>query len=354
MTQSRTTITIVDVAEAAGVSVSTVSRVLNDKDDVAADTYERVQGVIQELGYTVNLAAKSMRSRRTNVIGLIIPDVEGPFSIEIMKGVNRAITELDCDLIVYTSGSHKKKSIVERERHFVALLNNSITDGVIVVAPAATAFPTNAPVVAVDFNNDNPNYPVIVSTNRDGALAAMQHLIDLGHERIGFIGGRHDLWSSTRRLQGYEDALKMAGIRIQPELVVNGDYSMETGYECALHLLSLPQPPTAIFATNDQSALGLFQAAQEKGFRIPEDLSVVGFDNIPESAFTKPPLTTVDQSLSLMGYQAAHMLLDLVHGVDLEAPMQKVPTKLIVRESTRRITHVSNIEMPAMAVEPST
>lgn len=340
MARSRNTITITDVAKAAGVSISTVSRVLNDKDDVAPETHERVQGVIREMGYTANLAAKSMRSRRTNVIGLIMPDVEGPFSVEVMKGVNHAVAESDWDLVIYTSGSHKKSSMVERERHYVAILNNSITDGVIVVAPTAVDFPTHEPVVAVDFNHDNPTYPGVISTNRQGALAATQHLIELGHRRIGFIGGRPELWSSMRRLQGYEDAHKMAGLEVQPELVVEGDYSLELGYACAKRLLELPEPPTAIFATNDQSAFGVLQAASENGVRVPEDLSVVGFDNIRESAITTPPLTTVDQSLLQMGYLAATMLFDLVQGNPLDAPIQKVPTRLVVRDSTRPIAQM--------------
>jgi len=333
MVRSRNT-TIVDVAQAAGVSISTVSRVLNDKDDVAEDTYERVQNVIRELGYTANLAARSMRSRRTNVIGMIVPDVEQPFSIAVMQGVNHAIAESDSDLIVYTSGSAKRKSIVERERHYVSLLSNSITDGVIVVAPTATSFVTHAPVVAIDFNHDNPQYPGVLSTNRDGALEATQHLIELGHKRIGFISGRPDLQSAVRRTRGYENAHEMAGIPVHPELIEVGDYSKETGYECACRLLDLTDPPTAIFAANDQSALSVFQAAKERGLDIPRDISLVGFDNTLESAMTTPPLTTVDQSLQRMGYTAAKMLFNLISGIPLEDRIQKVPTSLVVREST--------------------
>ena len=334
MTRSRTTSTITDVAKVAGVSISTVSRVLNDKDDVAEETYERVQKVIREMGYTANLAARSMRSRRTNVIGMIVPDVEQPFSIAVMQGVNHAIAESDSDLIVYTSGSAKRKSIVERERHYVALLGNGITDGVIVVAPTATDFVTHTPVVAIDFNHDNPLYPGVLSTNRAGALEATQHLIELGHKRIGFISGRPDLQSAVRRTLGYEHAHEMAGIPVDPELIEIGDYSMETGYECAQRLLDLADPPTAIFAANDQSAFSLFQAAAERGINIPEDLSLVGFDNTLESAMTTPPLTTVDQSLKRMGYIAAKMLFNLISGTPLDQPIQKVPTSLVIREST--------------------
>ena len=335
---NKKTVTIQDVARTAGVSVSTVSRVLNDKDDVAYETYEKVRDVIQELGYTSSLAAKSMRSHKTDVIGLVMPDVEQPFPIQVMRGVNRAIAELDYDLIVYTSGGIKKNSSADRERHYVSLLNGSIADGVIVVTPVTTSFSTDAPVVAVDPNNVSPDCPAVIANNRIGAIAAMEHLISLGHCRIGFIGGHPDLQSAIRRLQGYEDALHQANIPLAPELIQVGDYSTETGLVCAQQLLELPSPPTAIFAANDQSAIGVIEAAREAGLRIPDDLSVVGFDNIPEAAFMRPALTTVDQSIDRMGYVATEMLIHLIRGETLDSNLYKIPTQLIVRDSCRAIT----------------
>jgi LacI family transcriptional regulator len=337
MGRTKATVTIRDVAKAAGVSVSTVSRVLNDKDDVAPETYEKVQGVIRELGYTSSLAAKSMRSRRTNVIGLIMPDVEDPFLIQVMRGVNRAIVELDYDLIVYTHGDIKKNSTADREQHYVALLNNSITDGVVVVTPAATTFSTASPVVAVDPHYGSTDYPAVIATNRDGALTAMEYLIRLGHRRIGFISGRPDLQSAVRRLQGYQDALRRANIPLDPELVQPGDFSAKMGFICAQKLLNLPDPPTAIFAANDQSAIGTIKAAHEAGLRVPDDLSVVGFDNIPEAAYTPPGLTTVDQSVDKMGYIATQMLISLIQGKPLDGKLNKIPTRLIIRDSCRAI-----------------
>ncbi len=337
MKRAKRAVTIQDVAKAAGVSVTTVSRVLNDKDDVAFETYEKVQSVIQELGYTSSLAARSMRSRKTNVIGLIMPDVEQPFPIQVMKGVNRAVAELDYDLIVYTSGDFKKPSSADRERHYVSLLNGSIADGVIVVTPAATTFSTAAPVVAVDPNNVSPDCPAVIANNRAGAMAAMEHLISLGHRRIGYIGGRPDLQSAVRRLQGYENALRQAGIPLIPELIQIGDYSTEKAYVCAQHLLNMTNPPTAIFAANDQSAIGVIKAAHEAGLHIPDDLSVVGFDNIPEAAFMRPALTTVDQSIDRMGHVATEMLICLIQGEMLDNNLYKMPTQLIVRDSCQAV-----------------
>lgn len=342
MRRTKRTVTIQDVAEAAGVSVSTVSRVLNDKDDVAPETYQKVQGVIEELGYTSSLAARSMRSRQTNVIGLIMPDVEDPFSIQVMKGVNRAIAELDYDLIIYTGGDIKKESSADRERRYVSLLNSSITDGVIVVTPAATTFSTASPVVAVDPNNESPDCPAVIATNRDGALSVMEYLTGLGHHRIGFIGGRPDLQSAVRRLQGYKDGLRQANISLDAELIQIGDYSRKTGFACAQRLLNLSEPPTAIFAANDQSAIGVIEAAHGAWLRIPDDLSVVGFDNIPEAAFMNPALTTVDQSIDKMGYVATEMLIRLIQGESLDSHLYKMLTQLIVRDSCQALHSTGN------------
>jgi LacI family transcriptional regulator len=326
-------VTIQDVARTAGVSVSTVSRVLNEKDDVSPTTYQRVRAVIAELGYTSSLAARSMRSRRTGVIGTMMPDLEDPFTIQVMKGINHAITALDYDLIAYTSGSINQQSKAEREQHYVSLLNGSITDGIIIVTPAATSFSTAAPVVAVDPNNESPSCPAVIATNHAGAMEAVEHLIGLGHTRIGFVGGRPDLQSAQRRLKGYEDALRQANIALDPSLIVVGDFTTSRGRECARQLLSLSEPPTAIFAANDQSAMGVIEAAREAGLRVPEDLSVVGFDNIPETAYSNPALTTVDQFMNKMGYVATEMLIVLIQGEPLENDLYKVPTQLIVRDS---------------------
>ncbi len=337
MRASQKPVTIHDVAEAAGVSVSTVSRVLNDKDDVASETYMRVQQVIDELGYVSSLAARGMRSRRTNVIGLIMPDVCSLYSIAVMQGVNRAIAQMDYDLIIYTNGDVQKNASAAQESYYVSLLNGRVTDGVIVVTPAATNFPTVAPVIAIDPNNESPECPSIISTNRSGALQVMTHLTGLGHRRIGFITGRIELVSTNRRLQGYKDGLAAAGLPLDEDLIQIGDYTTQTAVGCTKNLLALDDPPTAIFASNDMSAMGVYQAAEELGVRIPDDLSVVGFDNLREAAFIRPALTTVDQSVAEMGYLAADMIVKLINGETLEYDPQKFPTKLVIRESCRAV-----------------
>jgi LacI family transcriptional regulator len=333
MRQKRNAITILDVAKTAGVSVSTVSRVLNGKVDVALDTQNKIQEVIEQLGYTSNLAAISMRGRKTNLIGLIMPDIAYPFAIEVMKGVNRAIAESEYDLLVYTTGDVRKHGTASHEQKYVSLLNNSITDGVVIVAPAAAEFASEAPIVSIDPAVVNPSYPSIHATNYRGALDAMQYLFGLGHRRIGFISGRAELESSIRRLSGYRDALEQAEIPVDETLIAAGDYTTGTGLVCARQLLSLENRPTAIFAANDQSAIGVFQVANEIGLKIPDDLSVVGFDNIPESAYLN--LTTVDQFIAEMGYTAVNMLVSLINGDELDEQVTKMQTQLVIRGSCR-------------------
>ena len=337
MKRPRKSITIRDVAEAAGVSISTVSRVLNDKDDVAVGTCERVQQVIAELGYASSLAARGMRSSRTNVIGLVMPDVASPYSVTVMQGVNHAIAQLDFDLIVYTNGDISKYGTADQESYYVALLNGGIADGVIVVTPAATNFSTAAPVVAIDPNNESPECPAIISTNHKGALQAMEYLTGLGHRRIGFIAGRLELVSAMRRLEGYKDVLEAAGIPLDEDLIQMGDYTTETAVSCAHQLLSLGNPPTAIFASNDMSAMGVYQAADALGVNIPGDLSVVGFDNIREALFLNPQLTTIDQFVAEMGSIATQMVVRLVKGETLESNLHKIQTQLVTRDSCRSL-----------------
>jgi len=333
MRPSRRSAGIADVAKAAGVSISTVSRVLNSRVDVASDTQQRVLAVIDEMGYTSNLAARSMRSRRKNLIGLVVPDIGFPYSIEIMKGINRAIAESTFDLLLYTTGDVKKSGAASHEQHYVSLLNNSIADGVIIVASAAADFVSDAPIVSVDPHGDNPNYPFVQGANYQGATEAMEYLLRLGHRRIGFITGRPEIGSGARRLKAYRDALTKAGIDQDDRLVASGDFSTETGRRRALELLSLEDRPSAIFAANDQSAIGVFQAAEEMGLRVPDDCSVVGFDNIPEAKYLG--LTTVDQFLAEMGYIAVQMLVRLIDHEPLEDRVRKIPTELVERTSCR-------------------
>ena len=339
MRKKKQTVTIQDVAKTVGVSVSTVSRVLNGKVDVASETQDRILSVIDKLGYATNLAARSMRSQKKNLIGLIISDIATSFPIEVMKGVNRAIADSEFDLLVYTTGNVRKSGQASHEQKYVSLLNNSITDGVIIVTPAASEFSTDAPIVSVDPHISNPNYPSVHANNYQAALDVMDYLLTLGHRRIGFISGRPELESSNDRLKAYRGALEKAGIPVDEKLIVSGDYSTETGARCTQKLLSLNAPPTAIFASNDQTAMGVFQVADEMGIHIPDDLSVIGFDNITESKYMG--LTTMDQFISKMGFVATQMLIKLINSEPLDVQTHIMPTRLVVRNSCKQYVDVT-------------
>ncbi len=336
-------VTIRDVASKAGVSVTTVSRVLNCKDDISEATTQKVLAVVQDLGYVSSLAARGMRSHKINLIGLILHDVASLYSQEILRGVNQVIAHLDQDLIIYTSGRLDSENVAQHERYYVALLNGSITDGAIVVTPTATQFTTRAPLVIIDPNNENPDYPAVIATNQEGALAAMDYLTSLGHRRIGHITGELNLISAIQRLQGYKDGLAAAGIPVDEDLIEIGDYMTETAVICARKLLSLPNRPTAIFAANDYSAMGVYQAARELGLQIPGDLSVIGFDNLHEAAYLDPPLTTIDQFIEKMATMATEMLVKLVEGELLPTNpaenrnLYMIPTQLVIRNSCRSL-----------------
>ncbi len=341
MSHLKSTLTIHDVAAAAGVSVTTVSRVLNDKDDVAPATAVRVREVIQDLGYASSLAARSMRSRRSNVVGLIVPDLTGPYSILVTRGVNRATTAAGYDLLVYASASHNASSLMTLEQQLVGLLNGSVTDGLIIVTPHASSYRTAYPLVAVDPHSENADFAAVLSTNFKGVVAAMSHLFDLGHRRIGFIGGRPELQSAIRRLEGYCHSLQSAGIAFDAALVKVGNYERPTAHELALELLRATPPVTAILAASDEMAFGVYDAAHELGIRIPDDLSVVGFDNIPDAGLVEPPLTTVDQAIEGMGALAAEVVIKLIAGRPPAELVHKVPTKLVIRQSCRPIAKPS-------------
>ena len=337
MDQEKRSVTIRDVAKTAGVSVSTVSRVLNGKVDVAKETKNHILSVIDELGYATNLAARSMRSQKKNLIGLIMPDIAYPYAIEIMKGVNQAIAESEFDLLVYTSGDVRKSGRVTSEQKYITLLAKSISDGVIVVAPVASEYNIDKPIVSIDPVMSNPSYPAVHATNYQGSFDAMEYLIKLGHKRIGYIIGRTELESANRRLSGYRAALEYAGIPIDEQLITSGDFTTKTGIACGRKLLSLDNPPSAIVAANDQMAMGVYQVAEEMGLRIPEDFSLVGFDNIPESKYLG--LTTVDQFISEMGYTATQMLIKIINEIPLDNQTFRMQTRLVIRNSCRENTN---------------
>lgn len=323
-------VTIVDVARLAGVSVSTVSKVINDRYGVAPETYDKVMDIVSDLGYESSLVASSLRRHSTNVIGILVPEFE-PFSTELLKGISSAVEGTGYELLAYSGNLGHNQ--VGWERRSLSRLAGTLIDGAVIVAPTSTITDATIPVVAVDPHTGRPGPSTVEADNVGGARAATQHLIDLGHRRIAHVRGRTDLVSAQLREQGYREALEAAGIPFDAELVRVGGYRAAETTDAARELLTLRQRPTAVFSANDLSAIRVIEIARELGLRVPEDLSVVGFDNVPEAANAVPALTTVAQPLHQMGAEAVRLLLGLLAGVPSEDHLL-LPATLVLRAST--------------------
>jgi LacI family transcriptional regulator len=328
-------VTIADVAAEAGVSVATVSKVINDRYGVAEQTSANVRAVIERLGYTSSLVAQSMRSRRSNVFAILVSDIE-PFSAELLKGAARGVRGTGYDLVVFSDCGQRKDQAGWEQRSLARV--GALTDGAILVTPTSVDVTVSVPVVAVDHNVRSRTMATVDSDNLNGAIAATEHLIRLGHRRIGFLAGRPDLESARLREQGYARALEAAGIAFDPGLVRIGGYQPETARDGARELLLHTPRPTAIFAANDASAIETITVARSLGLHVPGDLSVVGFDNVPESALCEPPLTTVEQAIQQMGYEAVRLLLGLVEDPLAEPAQVVLPTRLVERSSCRAVS----------------
>jgi LacI family transcriptional regulator len=332
---ARTRVTIGEVAAQAGVSVSTVSKVINDRYGIAEDTSARVRAVIEELGYHASLVGQSLRSRRTNVLGVLVRDIE-PFSAELLKGIARAVHSTGYELVVF-SGSASSKDEAGWERRYLSRISGTLTDGAILVTPHSIDEVFGSPVVAVDHNVHSSTLPTVDSDNLNGAVSATEYLIGLGHRRIAFLAGRPDLESARHRERGYRQALADAGISVDESLIRVGGYEAETATAPARELLELDPRPTAIFAANDSTALETMAVARALGLSIPEDVSIIGFDNVPESALGSPPLSTVEQPLQEMGSEAVRLLIELIENPLREPARVVFPTRLVVRQSCRAI-----------------
>ncbi len=310
--------------------MSTVSKVINDRYGVAPETYDKVMDVVAELGYESSLVASSLRRTSTNVLGVLVPEFE-PFSTELLKGISAAAAGTGYELLAYSG--NLEHTHVGWERRSLSRLAGTLIDGAVIVAPTATVTNATIPVVAIDPHAGSTGPSTIEADNVGGARAATQHLIDLGHRRIGHMRGRADLVSARQREQGYREALSAAGIEYDPALVRVGGYRASETTDAAREMLQLPECPTAIFAANDLSAIRVMEVAVELGLRVPEDLSVVGFDNVPEAANAVPPLTTVAQPLHQMGAEAVRLLLALLGGEAHEEHI-RFPADLVIRGST--------------------
>jgi LacI family transcriptional regulator len=331
-------ITIEDVAREADVSYATVSRVVNGKGYVSAETRDRVMDAVARTGYVVNRRAQGLASGRSQVVGLVVRGLDTSYVGEIVRGIDEELAAVSYDLMLYTT--HRRK---QRESAFVANVAAGLADGLLLVLPIDPAAYLESirrrgfPYVLIDHGGMGEDGPSVGATNHQGAYDATNYLIGLGHRRIGFVTGHMEMGCAIDRLAGYQAALRDHGLPRDPALIQVGDFEQPRGFACARALLDLPTPPTAIFASNDVSAFGVIDAVRDRGLRIPDDISVVGFDDIPTSASIHPSLTTVRQPLEEMGRQATRMLLEFIGNPDRQVERVDLPTSLVIRGSCRSV-----------------
>lgn len=324
-----------DVAEQAGVSVTTVSHVINETRPVSDELRVRVVSAMEQLRYKPNRLARSLRQGRTYTIGMIVPDSTNPFFAEIARGIEDTTFGYRYSLILCNSDGD-----LEKELFYINHLAEKQVDGILFIAAGVSTdhigmlLRRQIPVVVVDRNLSDVAVDAVLTDNRGGGYLATKYLVELGHRRIACITGPSDVTPSAERVAGYRQALQEAGIPADEELVIRGNFDYESGYAAAETLLSLSPRPTAIFACNDLMAVGVLSAANRHGLRIPDDLSVIGFDDVRLASFTVPLLTTVGQPKHEIGVLAATWLLERIEQPDQPPRKRMLDVSLKVRQTT--------------------
>ena len=328
-------VTITDVAQKAGVSVATVSRVLNNPERVTSHTREKVLAVCKELGYSPNMQAKRLKLGKSNTIAAVMPFLTLPSIVERLRGVQAALAESGYDLLPYSAESPE-----ERENYLASLSNRSRADGVLIISMPITETQVarfqqiQMPVVMID--SFHPDLKCVIVDDVAGGRMATNHLIELGHHRIASISDPFDLpmhFSSMKdRFKGYTQMLEENGIDINSLYHKQGLHGRKTAKAMALELLSLPERPTAIFASSDTQAIGVLDAAREMGLSVPEDLSVVGYDDIRDAGYVN--LTTIKQPLYESGEVGGRALIDLIGEINNGSLKTVLPLSLVIRDTT--------------------
>ncbi len=338
MTQRVMSVTIRDVARLAGVSVATVSRVLNASAPVREETRLRVLEVAKELRFSPNSAARSLSRQRAGALGVILPDLYGEFFSELLRGIDQEAQRAGHSLLV-SSSHHDSRGIGAAVRAM-----RGRVDGLIVMAPEVSmaalqgSLPDGLAVVLLNPPMLGAGSDSIVVDNAGGTRLLVQHLVAMGHQRIAFLSGPRRNADAQARLRGYRTAMRAAGLRVEEALVARGEFTEESGWRATRALLSEPGVrPTALFAANDASAIGACAALRELGVSVPDEMSVVGFDDTPIARYVTPPLTTVRVAIDMLGRRAATLLLRALDGQPRPpsegARREIVPAELVVRQS---------------------
>ncbi|WFU50803.1 LacI family DNA-binding transcriptional regulator [Sinorhizobium terangae] len=323
---------IKDIAERAGVSVATVSRALSDSALVTAETRQRILDLARELNYRPNVSARSLRTRRSMSVLLVVRDVGNPFYLDILKGVEATAREAGYSVLMGNTESDPA-----RETEYFNMLRDGHADGMILMTgklPPAGGW-SHLPVVVALEMIEGAGLPHVQVDNIGAAREAVEHLISIGHRRIAHISGPLPELMSLHRREGYREAMRNAGLDVPESYEVRGNYLLESGQECCRKLFTLPEPPTALFVANDEMAYGAAYELRRMGHDVPGDVSVVGFDDLYLSKAFYPPLTTVSQPRAEIGHVAMELLLKILSGAEIDCDEPIVlPTVLHIRGST--------------------
>jgi LacI family transcriptional regulator len=327
--------TIAQIARIAGVSVPTVSKVLNERADVAQPTRERVEQVIKEYGFVRNRAAHAVQERKSGLVDLILPHLDDEYFLPILEGVSQVLNEAGICMVL--SSAHDS---TEEEVQLIDTVTDRATRGVLIVLPSEEAIEhlkrSGLPFVLIhNQGSSQPTVPSVTITSWEGGFDATTYLINLGHRRIAYIGKTAPARDAIERIAAYRAALDVAHLPVDPQLQYAGTFTERDGYVATRAMLELSDPPTAIFAGNDRQAAGAYRALHEAGKNVPDDMSVIGFDNLAYTEIMAPPLTTVHAPRLELGRTAATMLLRLIAGEKLEMPRMVLPTRFIERQSCR-------------------
>ncbi|WP_288677789.1 HTH-type transcriptional repressor PurR [uncultured Aggregatibacter sp.] len=330
--------TIKDVAKMAGVSTTTVSHVINKTRFVAQETESLVLQAIKDLNYSPSAVARSLKVNTTKSIGMIVTTSEAPYFAEIIHAV-----EEHCYRQGYSLFLCNTQNNAEKIKNHLEMLAKKRVDGILVMCSEYLPDSLNLlhsfeniPMVVMDWG-PNVHTDIILDNSFDGGYLATKHLIENGHKYIGIIAGELTKTTAKTRYEGFIHAMKEAGLTVNPNWVMEGFFEPEDGYECMNKILSQDNLPTAVFCCNDVMALGAISAIGEKGLRVPEDISIIGYDNIHASRFYSPPLTTVHQSKSRLGVQAVNLLFERINHKSDQKEKIEIHPELVVRKSVKKI-----------------
>jgi LacI family transcriptional regulator, repressor for deo operon, udp, cdd, tsx, nupC, and nupG len=329
---------IADVARMANVSTATVSRVISNAGTVKKETAEKVLEAIKKLNYQPNMLARQLRRSETKTILVVVPDITNTFFSAVLRGIESVAIENGYQVLLGDARNN-----VETETSYLTILGQKKADGLILLTARTDQkileeLSQDYPVVLACEYYEGTQLPTVSIDNVSSARKATEYLISLKHKRIGHISGPLNVVVGRDRCKGFHQAMAKHGLSVDPSLVQEGEFSFESGFNLMMKFLSLEEPPTAIFAGNDEMAMGAVKAAKSKGFSVPEDLSVVGFDDIKFASIFEPALTTIAQPTFDMGQKAMRLLLRLINNEELEKDQFILPDKLIVRDSCKELT----------------